>query len=166
MARPGFRLHVGAPWTAVAWDDAPGAAGAVVVDTPQGRHRFDFVIAATGLAVDLRRQPELRAIVDHVATWADRYRPPPGEECPALALCPYLGPGYELVAKNPGAASWLGDIHLFNWGATPSNGISAASITGMKFGVPRLVAGLTRGLYLETADAHAAAFPWHESRSE
>lgn len=161
MAHRGFHLHLAAPWERVGVDGIE-----VVVQTPQGEHRFDFVIAATGLIVDLRRQPELRAIVDDVATWGDRYTPPADEQCAPLALCPYLGHGYELMEKTPGTAPHLRIIHLFTWGATPSNGISASSITGMKFGVPRVVAGITRGFYLDTADAHAAAFPWHESRSE
>lgn len=158
---PGFHLHVGAPWQALAHD-----GDTIVATTPQGEHRFEFVIFATGLVVDLRRQPEFASIAEQIATWADRYTPPPGEESPSLALCPYLGRGYQLMEKAPGTAPCLADIHLFNWAATPSNGISASSITGMKFGVPRLVWGVTRDLYLALADDHARLFPWKESRQE
>ena len=160
-AYPGFHLHLASPWNRISHD-----GDVVVIETPHGTHQFDFVIAATGLIVDLRRQPELAAIADKIATWGDRFIPPPGEACEPLALCPYLGRGYELTERTPGTAPYLRNIHLFNWGATPSNGISASSITGMKFGVPRVVAGITRGLYFDTADEHAAAFPWDESRSE
>jgi cation diffusion facilitator CzcD-associated flavoprotein CzcO len=158
---PGFHLHVGAPWIGTSWSGSE-----IVTTTPEGEHRFDFVIFATGLVVDVKRRPELAAIAGDIASWGDKYAPPPGEECPPLAACPYLGRGYELTERVPGAAPWLRNIHLFNWAATPSNGISASSITGMKFGVPRLVAALTRDLYFSIADEHAAAFPAHGSRTE
>ncbi|MGQ0664525.1 MAG: FAD/NAD(P)-binding protein [Pseudomonadota bacterium] len=160
-SHPGFHLHVATPWLGVA---AEGEE--VVVGTPQATHRFDFVIVATGLVVDLSRRLEFAAIAGEVATWGDRYTPPSGEECEPLAACPYLGPAYELTARRPGEAPYLRDVHLFNWGATPSCGISASSITGMKFGVPRLVTGITRDFYFAAADAHAASFKRGESRLE
>lgn len=160
-ALPGFHLHVGAPWNTLAW-----TGGEIAVTTPQGEFRFDYAIFATGLIVDLKRRPEFAGIAGDIATWGDKYAPPPGEESPALAACPYLGRGYEFIERAAGSAPYLKNIHLFNWSATPSNGISASSITGMKFGIPRLVSALTRDLYFAMADEHAAAFPAHGSRTE
>jgi cation diffusion facilitator CzcD-associated flavoprotein CzcO len=151
---PGFRVHMGASWTSTRID-----GDQIAVHTNSGVFHYDFLIFATGFAVDLRRQREFAAIIEHAASWSDRYTPPPEETCAPLALCPYLGRGYELVEKHPGAAPFLRNIHLFNWGSTPSLGISASSITGMKFGVPRLAAALVRDLYFMVADQHADAFP-------
>ena len=37
---------------------------------------FDFVIAGTGYSMDLSQRPELAGIVEHIASWSDRYSPP------------------------------------------------------------------------------------------
>ena len=50
----------------------------------------------------------------------------------------------------PGEAAWLRDIHLFSIASTMSFGPSGSSINAMTTAVPKLVAGLTRGLF--TAD--------------
>jgi hypothetical protein len=80
-----------------------------------------------------------------------------------MARYPYLGPHFQLMERTPGAAPFLKDVHLFNWAATASLGISGSSITGMKFALARLVRGLVRDLYLAVADQHLAAMPWPES---
>ena len=153
----GARVHVGAPWEKITCDGAE-----IRVTTPGGTFTFDFAILATGLITDLAQRPELARLAPLVANWGDRYAPPPGEECEAVSRHPYLGPGFELTERVPETAPWLGAIHLFNWGATTSLGVSASSITGMKFGVPRLVAAITREFYFSIADRHAEAMPWLE----
>ena len=153
----GARVHVGAPWERIACDGRE-----IRVTTPRGEFAFDFVILATGLITDLAKRPELASLAPLAATWADRYAPPPAEACEPVSRHPYLGPGFELTERVPGEAPWLGRIHLFNWGATTSLGVTASSITGMKFGVPRLVAAITRDFYLSIADSHAEAMPWLE----
>lgn len=40
---------------------------------------FDFLIVSTGLLTDARLRPELAAVARGIATWADRYTPPPGQ---------------------------------------------------------------------------------------
>ena len=147
-------IHAGEPWLSTRMEDER-----VVVETSAGTHRFDFLVFGTGIVVDLSLRPELAAFAGQIATWADRYKPPRGEECPPLETYPYLGAGFELTELVPGAAPALRNIHIFNWGATPSMGISASSITGMKFGVPRLVAGITRDFYHAYAARHVDAFP-------
>ena len=142
-----FHLHAGAPWL-----DARGEDAAAVVTTPSGEHRFDFLICGTGFEVDLGLRPELAAIAPHVRTWGDAYAPPAGERNARLERYPYLGPGFELQERTPGAAPWLGRIRLFNFGSTLSFGPSGSSINGMKFAVPRLVEGLTRDLFRAEID--------------
>jgi len=150
----GFNLHLDCPWNRVRFE-----GGQISIETPKGTFTSDFAMFGTGLVVDLRRKREFAPIVEHIATWGDRYRPPPEEEYPPLGRYPYLGPAYEFLEKHPGQAPYLRNIHLFNWAATPSNGVSGSSITGMKFGLQRILAGLTRDLYMRIADRHAAAFP-------
>ncbi|MBI3196506.1 MAG: hypothetical protein HYZ40_03130 [Rhodospirillales bacterium] len=142
-----FHLHTGAPWLDARRDDR-----SAVIATPDGEHRFDFLICGTGFDVDLGLRPELAAIAPHVRTWRDAYAPPAGQDNSRLERYPYLGPGFELQERDPGAAPWLGRIRLFNFGSTLSFGPSGSSINGMKFAVPRLVEGLTRDLFRAEAD--------------
>lgn len=142
-----FHLHTGAPWR-----DARSEGAAAVIVTPDGEHRFDFLICGTGFDIDLGLRPELAAIAPHVRTWRDAYAPPAGQGNDRLERYPYLGPGFELLERAPGAVPWLRRIRLFNFGSTLSFGPSGSSINGMKFAVPRLVEGLTRELFRAEAD--------------
>lgn len=144
-----FRLRTASPWLA-----AHSGGDAIVVRTPDASLEFDFLIFGTGLVNDLAARPELAAVAPHAAIWQDRYQPPPEDADDHLGHSPYLGPGFELTEKTPGAAPWLRSIHLFTHAATPSMGLSAASITGMKYGIRKLVCGVTRGLFLAEAQAH------------
>ena len=78
-ARPGFALHLGAPWLAVEERD-----GGVHVVTPRGEHRFDFVVLSTGLVSDPSLRPELGRVANHIARWADRFTPPAGTANPLI----------------------------------------------------------------------------------
>ena len=146
---PNFAVHTACPWTSATLHN-----NEIIIGTPQGEKTFDFLIIGTGFAIDLRLRPELAAIANHIATWSDRFTPPPGEESPLLAGHPYLGDAFQFTERVPGAAPWLTNIHNFTFGATPSMGLSGASISGMKYGVRRLVAGLARDLYVADAEAH------------
>lgn len=116
---------------------------------------LDFLIAATGYRVDLSARPELRRIVDKIALWGDAYRPQPGEENPAGALYPYLGEGFEFTEKRPGEAPYLGDIHCYNIAASLSSGKYLSDVPSMGE-LPRLIAGIGRGLFFADAAHHAA----------
>lgn len=122
------------------------------VVTPAGDFRFDRLLLGTGYTIDLYRRPELAGIVDTIATWRDRFTPPVDEVDDDLLSYPYLGASFQLTERRPGQAPFLKDIHLFNNGAVPSMGPVCNGITGLKSGVPRLVASLMRDLFLEDAD--------------
>jgi len=147
-----FSWHTFCPWTGVAMQGEE-----IVVATPKGEMRFDFLIIGTGFEIDLTLRPELREVAPLAATWADRFTPPPGEESRLLSGHPYLGDAFQLTEKVAGSAPYLADIHNFTFGATPSMGLSGASISGMKYGVRRLVAGLARDLYVADAERHLAS---------
>jgi cation diffusion facilitator CzcD-associated flavoprotein CzcO len=146
-----FRLLAGAPWTSAKVVD-----GAVEVQTPRGSFTADFLICATGIAIDFGRRPELARIAGNIARWADRYTPPPEEQNERLAEFPYLGPDYSLLPRVAGQTDWMTDIHMFNIASTMSFGPSGSSINAMTTAVPKLVAGLTRGLFLGDVERH-----WH-----
>ncbi len=153
-----FRLHAGAPWTA-----ARPLGDAVEVDTPLGPFTADFLICGTGVEMDFARRPELARIAGAIARWSDRYEPPEAEADPRLGRYPYLAQDYSLVPRVPGAADWMRDIHLFNIAATMSFGPSGSSINAMTTAVPKLVHGLTRGLFQGDLARHWQAFQAYDT---
>jgi cation diffusion facilitator CzcD-associated flavoprotein CzcO len=149
MAHDGFHLQPGSRWRSLeARDDA------VVIHTDHQTFEADFVIVGTGFVTDLRRRPELAAIEPHVARWADRYTPPEGERDEDLLRHPYLGPGFELTERVPGEAPYLRHIFNYTFGCLVSLGFGGASISGMKYSIPRLVSGITRSFFLEDRAHH------------
>lgn len=150
-----FTLLTGAPITRAA------ATGDVVtLETPRGPVEVDFVIAGTGFDIDLAHRTELAGFAQHIATWADRYTPPAGEESARVAAFPYLGPEQQFTEKVPGAAPFLRNIYCHDFGATASFGPSGASINAMKFAVPRLVGSIVRDLFHADIEHH-----WHVLRT-
>ncbi|MFC4167796.1 SidA/IucD/PvdA family monooxygenase [Teichococcus aestuarii] len=151
-ADPRFRLVMGAPV-----ESARMEGGAVVLETPRGAFGADAVILGTGFTFDLGLRPELAPFARHIRLWRDAFTPPAGEESALCGASPYLSPDFAFQEKQPGAAPLLRHIHCMTYAATLSMGLSGASISGMKYGVPRLVDGLCRALWLEDAEAHLAA---------
>jgi FAD-dependent urate hydroxylase len=70
-----------------------------------------------------------------------------------LGKLPYFGHHFEFFEKRPGTAPWLSNIFAFNFSGFVSMGPVATSITGHRYGVPRVVRGITRSLFLEQANA-------------
>jgi len=147
-----FELLTGAPLL-----DAQLAADArsVRLFTPGGTFEADFVICGTGFEVDLAARAELAGLADKVATWADRYQPPPAERSERLGRYPYLDDGMAFTEKVPGSAPWVGDVHCFNFGTTMSFGPSGSSISAMKFAVPRVVHAIGHDLFQADIAHHA-----------
>jgi cation diffusion facilitator CzcD-associated flavoprotein CzcO len=144
-----FRLRAGEPWL-----DARARDGRAVVTTPRGEFAADFLIAGTGVDMDFAARPELAACADNIATWGDRYEPPPAERDARLARFPYLAPDYAFVEKTPGRTPWIANVHFFGIAATMSFGPSGSSINGMTTAVPKLAQGVTRGLFAGDLEAH------------
>jgi cation diffusion facilitator CzcD-associated flavoprotein CzcO len=146
---PRFTLRLGAPLAAARME-----GGEIALEAGGAEHRVDLVMLGTGFALDLAARPELAPHAAFIARWADRHAPPPDEAWDQLAAHPYLGPGFEFTERVPGTAPHLARVHNFNTGAIASLGPVCNGITGLKHGVPRLVAGVTRALFLEDADRH------------
>jgi cation diffusion facilitator CzcD-associated flavoprotein CzcO len=154
-ALPGFSMHPGTPWQRVFSPDGK----TVVVETATGqRFTFDYLIAATGMVVDLALRPELALIAAHVALWSDRYTPPEDLKDARLEKFPYLGRYCDFQEKVPGAAPWLSRIFTITRGSTMSMGPSAASNSNLKYTAPRIIAGVVRQLFLDGAPAFYQAF--------
>lgn len=149
---PGFALHLGSPWTAVAHDPA-NPQGPVTVTTPKGTFAFDFVILSTGLVSDPRLRPELADLAPHIALWGDRVAMPEGERHALIDAHPYLGPAFEFTPRTGDAAPLLHGLFAFNYSALISQGLSASALSGMKNALPRLVRGIADQLFLDDREA-------------
>jgi cation diffusion facilitator CzcD-associated flavoprotein CzcO len=149
----GFYLHEGAPIEA-----AHETSNGIILRTPRGDIAADFVICATGIIMNFAGRAELQRCAHNIARWADRYTPPPEETNARLSAFPYLSDDYALCERVPSETPWIADIHLFAIASTMSFGPSGSSINAMTTAVPKLVHGLTRGLFRADIDKHWAAF--------
>lgn len=159
QALPGFHLTPGAAVRAVAFVD-----GSVVLDTEAGRFEADYLILGTGFVTDLARRPELAALAPDIARWSDRFEPPADDQHADLARHPYLGRHFELTERTAGAAPYLSTLYNYTFGSLLSLGFGGASISGMKYSVPRLVAGITGSLFVEDGARHFASLCAYDQR--
>ncbi|WP_314945108.1 NAD(P)/FAD-dependent oxidoreductase [Bradyrhizobium cosmicum] len=147
-----FILHEGAPV-----EGARQIDGDIQLQTPRGAVIADFVICGTGIDMNFAGRSELRAFAGNIASWADRYQPPEDERNVRLGRFPYLADDYAFTERVPGTTPWISDIHLFAIASTMSFGPSGSSINAMTTAVPKLVNGLTRGLFRADIERHWAS---------
>ncbi|UJF32712.1 flavin-containing monooxygenase [Paenibacillus hexagrammi] len=141
---PGFQLHLGAPWL-----DVEHVGEGVRVSTPQGKFTFDFLIISTGLLTDPALRPELRLVVGHIERWGDRYQAPDELANPVIDAHPYLSRGFAFQGRDAEGKKLLHGIFSFSYSALISCGISASALSGMRYGIPRLVSAITDQLFLD-----------------
>ncbi len=149
MAFDNFRIHLESSLA-----DVRIADGRVATNARGESWQFDHMIAGTGYRIDLSAQPELAGIHESIALWGDRYEPEPGEDNAAAAIHPYLGPGFEFVAREGRNADYLRNIHCFNLSAMLSFGKPVGDIPSVA-DHPRLVMAIARDLYRESIDTDA-----------
>ncbi|MDN4482253.1 FAD-dependent oxidoreductase [Demequina lignilytica] len=154
-----YSFALGSPWLSTRMD-----GDEVVVDVAGVEHRFDVVVAGTGVAVDLRMRPELADVVDHIALWGDRYTPPSGKEHLGLAAYPYLTGSFQFTARDDATAPWMGRLYHFAQGARVTMGITGHQLSGLPAGVQRLVWGLTGDLFREHHARVRADFDAYDER--
>lgn len=147
-----FKLHEGAPIEATR-----ETGNGIELQTPRGAITADFVICGAGIDMNFAGRGELSRFAENIATWADRYRPPEGERNERLGRFPYLADDYAFTERVPGKTPWISDIHLFAIASTMSFGASGSSINAMTTAVPKLVNGLTRGLFRADVERHWAS---------
>ena len=148
-----FHLHEGSRVEA-----AREVGNTVEMRTPRGVVLADFVICGTGTHVDFAERRELRNFAGNIATWADRYQPPENKGNAHLGRYPYLADDYALTERVQGQTPWISNIHLFAFASTMSFGPSGSSINAMTTAIPKLVYGLTRGLFRADLERHWRSF--------
>ena len=98
------------------------------------------------------------SVEPHIARWADRYQPPEDERHEDLARHPVSrARASSSPSASPGRAPYLRYLYNYTFGGLLSLGFGGASISGMKYSIPRLVAGITRSLFVEDREAHFAS---------
>jgi FAD-dependent urate hydroxylase len=147
VTNPRFKMALGHKVRSISLQD-----GRVVIDSEGGTVTADHLLLGTGYTIDFARRPELKAIAPQVAFWGDRFTPPEGEGSAEIAAHPYLGRGFELTPKDAQTHDWLSRVHLFNCSAIASLGPISNGVTGMKFGLPRIVDAVAGSLFHEAAD--------------
>jgi cation diffusion facilitator CzcD-associated flavoprotein CzcO len=148
-----FHLQEGAPVEA-----AQKVGNKVELRTPSGAFTADFVICGTGIDMDFAGRRELKKCAGNIATWTDNYQPPDDERSERLGRFPYLADDYALTERVTGETPWISNIHLFAIASTMSFGPSGSSINAMTTAVPKLVHGLTRGLFCADIERQWASF--------
>lgn len=145
VRQAGFHIHLG-----TALRGAARSEDGIRLTLPDGAAvQADFLILGTGFGIDLGRSPELASVAGAVATWADRYTPPVGLQRPDLGRFPWLGHGFELTERSPGACPGLSRIHVFNHAAFASLGAIASDIPGLSAGAERLAHAITAHFFTE-----------------
>jgi cation diffusion facilitator CzcD-associated flavoprotein CzcO len=158
-AHAAFSIHFGEPWV-----DVEPSAEAVAVTTTKGSYAFDQVILATGFEIDLAMHPLLAPFADNVVLWRDRIGPEIDERDAECARHPYLGHGFELIARDSNRSPGLGRIHMFNVGATMSHAALAGDIPGLQIGTSRLVGAILGDLFAANLPVLEARLRAHDER--
>lgn len=139
--------------TGVVWTNLRMIGDEVEISLSDGsRYLCDFLVLGTGYTIDLTQRPELAPFADKIRLWRDAFEPPEADRGDAVETYPYLSGDLSFQEKVPGSAPFLKHIHNFTYMATASVGYSGASLTGMKYGIQRLMDGITSFLWLEEAD--------------
>jgi len=90
----------------------------VSIETNQGIFECDFLILATGFALDGSCQPELRSFFSDVMLWKDKYN-----VSSWFGNSPYLGTHFQFFEKPGSSLPYLNHIYCFNYAATLSHGL-------------------------------------------
>ncbi|MEM8551500.1 MAG: NAD(P)/FAD-dependent oxidoreductase [Pseudomonadota bacterium] len=145
-----FTLHAGTSWAETHVTDE----GVCVTGTDGSRCTFDHLFVGCGFSVDPANRPELAPFAHQIARWRDKFALPKEDKDNPLADYPYLDDTLAFTERTPGEAPFLKNIRCFNYGATMSNAHSGASLSGMKYGIGPLIAGITRDFWNDDELAH------------
>jgi cation diffusion facilitator CzcD-associated flavoprotein CzcO len=143
---PNITIHPGTTWNGIAQGE-----GRIRIDASDRSIDVDFIILGTGYELRVEARAEMASVLPFATRWRDVFTPPAGEEDSGLLGAFFLGPNFEMQEKDPGAAPWLKSVFNFCHGSSLSMGPLATGLTGIKFGAPRLVHGVTRRLFCTDA---------------
>jgi FAD-dependent urate hydroxylase len=120
----------------------------VQLETNKGLLAYDFLILATGFAIEGRKQPELAPFVDQIQLWKDRNTQ--SLQGPSwFDQSPYLGAHFQFLERIPGSAPFLKNIYCFNYAATLSHALLSSDIPCLGVGASRLAQGIASDLFTE-----------------
>ncbi|MDR3373879.1 MAG: NAD(P)/FAD-dependent oxidoreductase [Ancalomicrobiaceae bacterium] len=144
IQHPNFELRLGCPVIAATY-----GSDRLELETASGQITADHLLLGTGYELDLARRPELAALTEGMVLWRDRLTWPDETALDRqIGAHPYLGPAFEFTSNSPEHA-WINRVHLFNGGALPSLGPISNGVTGIKYGLPRIVDGVVKALFAE-----------------
>lgn len=126
----------------------------IVLTTPRGELRADFLILGTGFHVRPDARPELAEYAENILLWKHNYTPPPELAHSELGNFPYLAQDFSFTERKPGAAPWLSRIHCFNYAASLSMGKVSGDIPGISKGATWLAGAIAAAFYGEDIDTH------------
>ncbi|HRD74450.1 MAG TPA: NAD(P)/FAD-dependent oxidoreductase, partial [Hyphomicrobiaceae bacterium] len=118
----------------------------VFIDVGGEGTSVDAAILATGFDVDLTLNGLLSPHAGEIALWRDRVPPDSAADHEETSRFPYLGAAFALQPAPHSKATWLGNVHIFNWGATVSQGPLSGDIPGLAIGAERLASDLAARL--------------------
>jgi cation diffusion facilitator CzcD-associated flavoprotein CzcO len=142
-------VHPGEGWNAVTCQ-----SGRLTVATDGGRHEADFLILGTGYRVDLSAVPALKDHVGEIALWRDMFTPPQDLPGNGLELAPWLNADFNFCPKPGAARSWHDQVFNFSRGAQLSMGTLTIGLSGIRFGMDRLVASVEKYFFRQDSDLY------------
>lgn len=149
----GFSLRPGATWIGA---ELTGE-GIRITASDGSSAVYDHLFIGCGFSVKAHNRPELRAFADNILLWKDVYEPPEDQPDNWLIAYPYLTKDLRFQEREPGKTPVLDHIYCFNYGATVTNAHSGGSLSGLRYGLPPLIHGLTYALWLEDENHHFEA---------
>lgn len=152
VAHANFRIHLDAGWRAV----EPHGDGVRITLKSSGTFDADFILLGTGYQADARLYPPFADFAPSIARWSDKVAVE--AEDAALASAPYLGPAFELIETEKGAAPFLADIHFLAFSAMTSTGRPVGDIASLRHNIPRAVAAIGRDLFVADRAKHLVRF--------
>ena len=131
---------------------------ALLLNAGAEKIRSDLVILGTGFTMDPAAMPALADLASSVTSWQERLPESAwqtGDD--EWQRFPYLGKGFEFLAKDPQRQRALGRVRCFNHAAQLSLGNLANDIPHASFGAERLARALAADFFVEDNAHHYQA---------
>lgn len=117
------------------WDSVEAAGDTLMITNSKGEtFEADFIISATGYAVDLSLRPELEHFLEDIQLWQDVFEPSQGH---GMGKLPYLGDGFQFQTHE-GGPDYIGRLTHLSTGARLSHGVAGNQLSGIYAGISRI----------------------------
>jgi cation diffusion facilitator CzcD-associated flavoprotein CzcO len=142
-------LHPGDSWTRVAHTE-----GTLTVTAISGSYAADFLILGTGYRTDLAAVPALKDHLGEIALWRDMYTPPADLPGNGLECAPWLNGDFNFCPRPGNARTWHDQVFNFSRGAQLSMGTLTIGISGIRFGMERLVYSVGKYFFRQDSEQY------------